>query len=131
MRIPENERERVLGLTQKAIDTGIPQSVESPIVRDNGEIGYIYGKGQAIRDNEGNLVRIVGFYQDITERKLYEEELKKSEERFRLLIDTMREGVVIVDNDDLIQYINKSCCELFGYTQDFCWVKPVINTYNG
>lgn len=116
---PENERERVLGLTQKAIDTGIPQSVESPIVRDNGEIGYIYGKGQAIRDNEGNLVRIVGFYQDITERKLYEEELKRSEERFRLLIETMREGVVIVDNDDLIQYINKSCCELFGYTQEF------------
>ncbi len=116
---PENERERVLGLTQKAIDTGEPQSVESPILRDNGEIGYIYGKGQAIRDEAGNLVKIVGFYQDITERKLYEEQLKKSEERFRLLIETMREGVVIVDNDDVIQYINRSCCDLFGYTQEF------------
>jgi len=116
---PENERERVLGLTQRAIDTGESQSVESQILRDNGEIGYIYGKGKAIRDEQGNLLRIIGFYQDITERKLYEEELKKSEARYRLLIETMREGVVIVDNDDVIQYINKSCCDLFGYTPEF------------
>jgi|GEM_PF-753997 len=116
---PENERERVLGLTQKAIDTGAPQSVESKILRDNGEIGYIYGKGKAIRDEQGKLTRIIGFYQDITERKLYEEELKKSEARYRLLIENMQEGVVIVDNDDVIQYINKSCCDIFGYSPEF------------
>ncbi len=116
---PEYERERVLGLTQRAIDTGESQSVESQIVRDNGEIGYIYGKGKAIKDEQGNVIRIVGFYQDITERKLYEEELKKSEARYRLLIETMREGVVIVDNNDVIQYINKSCCDLFGYSAEF------------
>lgn len=116
---PETERERVLGLTQRAIDTGESQSVESQIVRDNGEIGYIFGKGKAIKDEQGRLLRIVGFYQDITDRKLYEEELKKSEARYRLLIETMQEGVVIVDNDDVIQYINKSCCDLFGYTAEF------------
>ena len=112
---PPGERERVLGLTQIAIETGLPQPVEAQVLRDNGEIGYIYGKGQAIFDENGNLSSIIGFYQDITEQRLYEEQLKKSEAKYRLLLETMKEGAVFVDNDDVIQYINQSCCDFFGY----------------
>lgn len=45
--------------------------------------------------------------------------LKDSEERYRLLIDTMHEGVVIVDNDDVIQFVNPIACEIYGYPQDY------------
>ena len=53
---------------------------------------------------------------DITERKKYEVALKESEERYRILIETMHDGVMQVDNDDKIQFVNNSMCDILGYT---------------
>lgn len=53
---------------------------------------------------------------NITERKKSEEALKESEERYRILIETMHDGVMQVDNGDKIQFVNNSMCEMLGYT---------------
>ncbi|MFA5403464.1 MAG: PAS domain S-box protein [Ignavibacteria bacterium] len=53
---------------------------------------------------------------NITDRKKSEEALKESEERYRILIETMNDGVMQVDNYDRIQFVNNSMCEMFGYT---------------
>jgi len=48
-------------------------------------------------------------------RKMAAEALRISEEKYRLLIETMSEGVVVVDNYDKVQYINSACCRIFGF----------------
>ena len=57
----------------------------------------------------------VSLQNEIKERKKVEEALKKSEARFRQLIETMNEGFSVQDTDFNITYVNPRLCEMFGY----------------
>ncbi|MGE0560450.1 MAG: PAS domain S-box protein [Flavobacteriales bacterium] len=52
---------------------------------------------------------------DVTERKKFEYELHKSEQKYRTLVETMNEGVLMVDNDDIITFANNFMCKMLGY----------------
>jgi len=55
---------------------------------------------------------------DITERKLAEEALQKSEERYRHLVETMNEGMAMADQNYGFTYVNETFCEMLGYCRD-------------
>lgn len=55
---------------------------------------------------------------DITKRKLAEQALRKSEEKFRNIIETMNEGLLMVDNNDVILFANTRLCNMFGFQQE-------------
>ncbi|MEZ5084403.1 MAG: PAS domain S-box protein, partial [Bacteroidales bacterium] len=55
---------------------------------------------------------------EIKERKKVEEALKKSEARFRQLIETMNEGFSVQDKTGKINYVNPKLCQMFGMKQD-------------
>ena len=55
---------------------------------------YIY----PVRDEVGEIREVVFIYEDITERKHAEEELQESEARFRTLIETTFDGIIIHEN---------------------------------
>jgi PAS domain S-box-containing protein len=45
------------------------------------------------------------------------DELQESEQKYRQLMDTMNEGVILVDNEDTIQFINPAACRIYGYKE--------------
>ena len=55
-------------------------------------------------------------YTDITERKHYERNLKKQEQKYRSIIENMNLGLVEVNDKDEIQYANQSFCDISGYS---------------
>ncbi|MCF8112173.1 MAG: PAS domain S-box protein, partial [Desulfobacteraceae bacterium] len=71
----------------------------------------------AIPSEEDNAFFIEGFTTDITARKKTENDLKESEERFRVLSEASFEGIVIHENGIIID-VNKTFTELFGYEYD-------------
>jgi diguanylate cyclase (GGDEF)-like protein/PAS domain S-box-containing protein len=55
---------------------------------------------------------------DITDRKLAENGLRESEERYRLLVERMREGLAQADNEGRLQFVNDRFCEMVGYDRE-------------
>jgi PAS domain S-box-containing protein len=49
------------------------------------------------------------------QRRIAIDSVKQSEEQYRNLITNMSEGLLQVDNNDIIQFVNKRICEMFGY----------------
>lgn len=80
----------------------------------NGEISWLETNKIPLLDEYGNVVGILGTYEDISERKKSEEALKESEERFRSLIDNMIEAALIIDWDGEIIFANNSAAKLVG-----------------
>jgi PAS domain S-box-containing protein len=58
--------------------------------------------------------KIVAIYEDVTEHKHAEAQIKESEERYRVAIEHSNDGVAIVKGS-LHQYVNKRFVEIFGY----------------
>lgn len=57
------------------------------------------------------------FARDITRKVRTERMLWESEQKFSTLIRNMREGVMIVDNDDVIEFVNERMTEMLGYAE--------------
>ncbi len=68
--------------------------------------------------HEGKPHAIQGIAQDITDRKRTEEALLRSEEQHRTMIETMNEGLSVVDEDGIMTYVNHQFCKMTGYLQN-------------
>lgn len=64
-------------------------------------------------DGERAVFSIV---QDISDLKRAQEALRESEEHFRAVVESLNEGLIITDDDDVVRYINSRMTELTGYT---------------
>ncbi len=66
------------------------------------------------RNDQGEVIGLVGMAVDITERKKAEDELRSSEERFRNLIEGSIQGVLIIEDFQPI-FANQAYADIFGY----------------
>jgi len=72
----------------------------------------------ARKDDSGNLVGYEGIIKDISDRRRMEEELRKSEERYRTILDSIEEGYYEVNLTGNFTFLNDSMCQIFGYPRE-------------
>lgn len=84
----------------------------------DGTYKWILDRGQAVRDENGNVVRMASTQTDITERKLAVEQLRQSEERFQIVARATND--VLWDWDLLNNQVwwNQAVQKVFGYTTE-------------
>ncbi len=70
------------------------------------------------RDKNGEKIGFRGFVRDITARVKAEERLKKSEEKYRNIIENTKEGYFEVDLAGSFTYFNQALSNMLGYTQE-------------
>ncbi|BDQ02813.1 PAS domain S-box protein [Ignavibacterium sp.] len=86
------------------------------IIRKNGEARWV-DFGAEIIEYKGKPAAIGTAY-DITDRIIFEESLKESEEKYRLLVENQTDLVVKVDLEGRFLFVSESYCKTFGKSQE-------------
>jgi PAS domain S-box-containing protein len=84
----------------------------------------------AIRD-EGRPVGLRGVIIDVSEIRRARDLLRRSEERYRELVETMNEGFAIVNARTVLTYVNIRLCDMLGYSLDEMIGKKVAAFLDG
>src|SRR5258706_4024121 len=87
---------------------------EFRIVRPDGSVRWIRSRGFPIKDQNGNLSRIAGLAEDITQRKQIEEALREREGWLDRILDSLPAAAYTCDADGLITYFNERALEVWG-----------------
>jgi len=114
---PKSFAEKYRADDRRVIDSGKMVKFEERFIVD-GEKKYVHTIKEPLRDDQGNIIGVLGIFFDISERKRAEESLRKSEEKYRLLIENQADLVVGVDTEGKFEFVSPSYCEMFGKTEE-------------
>lgn len=109
---PEDVRSAGLRIDEALQKKGILNS-DYRIITPDGQIRWINAVGEGKYNDQNQAVRMIGICIDITVRKQTEEALRESEERYRELVYSSPEAV-IVHSDGQFLYANPAALRLYG-----------------
>jgi PAS domain S-box-containing protein len=88
------------------------------VMAKDGEWKWVLGHGRVMqRDADGKPLRAIGTHVDITRLKEIEFDLRRSEKKFRQLIENAPFGLLFLSLDRTIEYLNPRFNEIFGYSE--------------
>lgn len=112
------DRESVVDHARRVLAGEEKAAIEHRITRKDGAVRWVRNTPVVRVDELGNIQAYDGLIQDITERKEAEENLRRSEERHRNIIDNLQDGYYEVDLEGNITFLNEALCRTFGGTRD-------------
>ena len=83
------------------------------VLRFDGEYRWILDEGKPRYNMQGEFIGYIGNCLDITDIILAEEELKKSEEKFRTILESQNEGIGFVDQHEVFRFVNPAALRIF------------------
>ena len=107
--------ENVVGKWRASVASGKPFEAEGRLRRADGEYRLMLLRKVPLRDEAGSIVKWYGSAFDIEDRKRAEQELKGSEEKYRVIVEAASDAVISMDENGGILLANPATTRIFGY----------------
>lgn len=114
--IAKDNRRRAAKNMEKTLKVDRVKNIEYVCLTKDGREFPVELSASVLRDASGNPTHFIGITKDITKRKEAEEELRRSEERFRTLFEFAPDACVLFDTEGNFVDGNKAAEKLLGYT---------------
>ncbi|MEG4319200.1 MULTISPECIES: PAS domain S-box protein [unclassified Microcoleus] len=120
---PEDRTRVMATFTQKNL---AENEIEYRIVRPDGETRWIRDRAFPIRNQAGEVYRVVGIAEDISDRKQAEKAIRESEERFRQLAENIQDSfwLLSVELTDVL-YISPAYEQIWGRSREELYADPL------
>lgn len=112
--VPEDV-EALQRIYRQCMEDGSSYEYDFRIIQSDGSVRWITSRGASLRDSAGRLVKMIGISMESTDRKLAEEKLRRSEERFRTFFEQAGVPMAWLDLDGGWRRVNPPLCALLGY----------------
>jgi PAS domain S-box-containing protein len=116
--IPRDSREAVKVHIESLFDNPREEVFEHKVLLTGGGVGWLHWVSQPIYDDNGRVIECQGVGRDITDQRRAEEELKQSEERWRLVFDNSAVGIVVTDTEGRYFATNSVYERMLGYLKE-------------
>ena len=100
---------------KKTFSEGSPFELDCQYLREDGSTGWAVSRGEAVRDESGRFVLLRGTVQEITGRKLAEDGLRESENKFRTAFAKAAIGMAMTDMEGCFVEANDAYSSITGY----------------
>lgn len=113
-RIHKEDLERILQIQKSIVFNSDLKVFESEyqFLNGDGKFIYLYDRGYIVRDSEGKAIRIIGATQDITHRKIAENELQK----LSMIASETANAVIITDPEGYVEWVNEAFTRITEYS---------------
>ena len=108
-----------------SVTTGTPYAIEHRCRRADGVYRWFQVRALAVHDTHNQICGWYVLLTDIEDRKRAEDELKRSEARYRVVVETASDAVVGIDESGAVILANPATKRLFGYTPEELIGKPL------
>ena len=116
--IPDEEKTPVRNLIDTACESEKDFSIHYQVALPDGSRRILLNQGEVITGDTHQHRLAVGIIQDITEFKQTEEGLRKSEEKYRNILESIEEGYYEVALNGDLTFCNRSMCRIWGYPKE-------------
>ncbi len=116
--VDDYNNKRVFNVFHQVYLTGIPaHAFDWECIRKDGTRRFVEVSVTLKTDVNHRPVGFMGIARDVTQRKLAEQALRESEERYRTIIENIQEGYYEVDLDGNYTFFNEGLLRITGYTR--------------
>jgi PAS domain S-box-containing protein len=127
-RIHPEDISQVREILDRAPQDGTDLDFEYRFLLPDSSVKYVHVLAHAVRDQRGNI-EYVGAAMDITAERRAEDELRKSEEKYRDLVDLSPDAIYVVDKEGNLVSANPAGLELLRCRAQDVVSMPVVETY--
>lgn len=117
-RVHPEDRRRVQQVYSNAIESKGMLNVEHRIMLPDGTVANVTEVAEVICDESGEVIKLNGTVQDITERKKAEQEITEAKNLLQTTIENIPEVIFTANPDLTIIYISPQCEQITGYPEE-------------
>lgn len=100
---------------------GLVHGFETEMLQYDGNIIWVRDTVRAVKSDDGEILYYEGSLEDITERRLTEDALKASEQKYRGVVETSPDAIVLLDLDAKVLYANEMFAKIHGLQSPEIW----------